>query len=151
MRRFFLAAAMFAAVTGAQAADMPDFLRGSFTDGPIAPRTVWSGFYLGGQGSYGTADMNFANANNGIATNLMAYSPLKSLVNVPTLGKTTSNNSGFGGFAGYNWQWDDIVIGIEGNVIHGGFHGFQSPPPFRYIDAFGNVAISASSTASVDV
>ena len=31
MRRFFLAAVMFGMAAGAQAADMPDFLRGSIT------------------------------------------------------------------------------------------------------------------------
>ena len=42
-----LVVAMVGPVTAAQAADMPDFLRGSFT-APVA-RTNWQGFYLGGR------------------------------------------------------------------------------------------------------
>ena len=51
MRRFLLAAVMIGAVTGAQAADMPDLpiLRGSYVDGLTASRANWNGFYLGAQ------------------------------------------------------------------------------------------------------
>jgi outer membrane immunogenic protein len=54
MRRFLLVALVCGAVTGAQAADMPDlpFLRGSFTDGLSTARVNWQGFYVGGQASY---------------------------------------------------------------------------------------------------
>ena len=48
MRRFLLAAMMFGAVTGAQAADMPDFLRGSLP-ASSAPTRNWDGWYVGGQ------------------------------------------------------------------------------------------------------
>ena len=61
MRRFFLAAVMFGAATGAQAADMPDFLRGSLPGGP-APTVNWQGFYVGGQGS-----MAFLRERNAVA------------------------------------------------------------------------------------
>jgi opacity protein-like surface antigen len=54
MRRFFLAAAIFAAATGAKAADMPDFLRGSIP-GVAAPAVNWQGFYIGGQAGYGSS------------------------------------------------------------------------------------------------
>ncbi len=56
MRRFVLAAMMFGAVSGAHAADMPDFpaLRGGFTDGLNTARVNWQGFYIGGQAGYGS-------------------------------------------------------------------------------------------------
>ena len=50
MRRFLLAAMMFGAAAGAQAADMPDFLRGSACPRP-APTRNWDGWYAGGQAS----------------------------------------------------------------------------------------------------
>ena len=61
MRRLLLVAVMCGAVSGAQAADMPDlpFLRGSFTEGLSSAKVNWQGFYVGGQAAYGTADMNF--------------------------------------------------------------------------------------------
>ena len=58
MRRFLLAAMMFGAVTGARAADLSDLpiLRGSYTDGLTSSKVNWQGFYIGGQGGYGSSD-----------------------------------------------------------------------------------------------
>ena len=52
MRRFLLAVVMCGTVSGALAADLPDFpaLRGGF--GPTS-RVNWQGWYVGGQVSYG--------------------------------------------------------------------------------------------------
>ena len=50
MRGFLLAAVMFGAASGAQAADMPDYLRGSIAP-PTASRN-WDGWYAGGQVGY---------------------------------------------------------------------------------------------------
>ena len=58
MRGFLLAAVMFGAASGAQAADMPDFLRGSLPAGP-APTVNWQGYYIGGQAGYGSSDERF--------------------------------------------------------------------------------------------
>ncbi len=65
MRKVLLAMAMFGAVSCAQAADMPDYLRGSV--GP-APTVNWRGFYVGGQAGYGSSDENFSGSN----TNMLA-------------------------------------------------------------------------------
>lgn len=149
MRRLVLTVAMLGAVSGAQAADLSDLpiLRG--TQGLTTAKVNWQGYYVGGQGSYGLANMNFNHANDGIAEGLMPYSPLKSLTNLPVLGKSSTPNTGFGGFVGYNGQWEDVVIGLEANYIHGKFDGASRPIPFRYTDASGNPAIAGSSTASV--
>ena len=69
MRRFLLVAAIVGMASGAQAADMPDFLRGSFT-APVA-RTNWQGFYIGGQASYGAADMDFTNSAQDLLKKLL--------------------------------------------------------------------------------
>jgi outer membrane immunogenic protein len=70
MRRLLVAAMMFGAMSGAQAADMPDFpvLRGGFTDGLNTARVNWQGFYIGGQAGYGSSDESFSGSN----TNLLA-------------------------------------------------------------------------------
>ena len=59
MRRFLLAAMMLGAPAGAQAADMPDLpiLRGGFTERPTTVN--WQGYYIGGQGGYGSSDEDF--------------------------------------------------------------------------------------------
>src|ERR1700754_2359876 len=76
MRRLLLPAVMFGAASAAQAADMPDFLRGSFTEAP-APRINWQGFYVGGQGSFGTSDMNFTGSTRTVAAALLANTSIE--------------------------------------------------------------------------
>src|SRR5437588_180273 len=103
MRRFLLVAAMFGAVQGAQAADLPDLpiLRGGLQEGLSSATVNWQGFYVGGQGGYGSANMNFAGANTNLAWGLQ---PITGLTpdQYPTLGKTSVTGSAWGGFAGYN-------------------------------------------------
>ncbi len=153
MRRFLLAAVMFGAASVAHAADMPELpaLRGSFVDGLTTARANWQGYYVGGQGSYGSSNMNFKGANDLLAIGLMPYSPLKDLIFVPGLGKSNSTGAGFGGFAGYNTQWEDVLVGVEASFTHGELNGSSTPRPFRYIDAFGVLQTQASSTASVQM
>jgi outer membrane immunogenic protein len=124
MRRFLLVAAMVATATATQAADMPDFLRGSFT-APVA-RTNWQGFYIGGQASYGAADMDFTNSGQDLLKKLLNNVDVEQQFNIsswPLQHKTNTQNSGFGGFLGYNAQWTDVVVGVELNYIHGKFNG----------------------------
>jgi outer membrane immunogenic protein len=153
MRGLLLAAVMFGAVSGAQAADMPDLpiLRGGLTEGLSSSSVNWQGFYVGGQGSWGGSNINFSGANDGLAEGLFSYSPLKSLADVPALGKSSSKSTGFGAFVGYNWQWSDVIIGVEGNYLHQDFFGSTTPVPFRYVDGNGILQTQSSSTASVDL
>jgi opacity protein-like surface antigen len=111
----------------AQAADMPDVLRGSFS--APAPTVNWRGFYVGGQYGYGSSTENF----NG-STNSMLNALISNLVVSETgigqsnlqLGKVTSHLQPYGAFAGYNWQWDDIVTGLEMSYMHGNLGGTAS-------------------------
>jgi outer membrane immunogenic protein len=131
MRRLLLAAVIFGAVSGAQAADLPDFaiLRGGYTDGLSAPRVNWQGFYIGGQAGYGSSDENF----NGSTTNMVAALISDNVIQQMgvgqwnlQLGKNSSRSSGYGAFTGYNSQWDDIVLGLEASYLHGSFGGSAS-------------------------
>ncbi|MGO8913618.1 MAG: outer membrane protein [Bradyrhizobium sp.] len=123
MRRFLLAAAMFGTVSCAQAADMPDYLRGSV--GPT-PTVNWRGFYLGGQGGYGASDENFNGSTttmlNALISNLVVAETGIGQANLQ-LGGDSARSSGYGAFAGYNWQWDDVVAGLEMSYLHGNFGG----------------------------
>lgn len=122
MRRLVVAFAFGVMAQSAVAADMP-FLRGSLLDSPR--RYVnWEGFYIGGQASYGATDSNFTNSTKGIVDQLLAVTVLNAEMNVsswPALGKQSSHGQGYGGFVGYNWQWTDVVLGLEANYIHGQF------------------------------
>ncbi len=123
MRGFLVATVMFGAVSAAQAADLP-VLRGGFTDGYSGGRVSWQGFYVGGQGSWGSqrsavpgiGDLQFFTAPAGVAPYVYGTPP----------STANSLNGGYGAFFGYNSQFEDVVIGIEGNYIHDGFRGTTS-------------------------
>jgi outer membrane immunogenic protein len=125
MRRFLLAVAIVGTATAAQAADMPDFLRGSFT-APVA-RTNWQGFFIGGQGGYGASDENFNGSTRSMMAALLADTLIESAMGVSRwdlgLGKSSARSSGYGAFAGYNSQWTDVVVGLEMSYLHGKFGG----------------------------
>jgi opacity protein-like surface antigen len=123
MRRFLLAAVMFGTVSCAQAADMPDYLRGSV--GP-APTVNWRGFYLGGQAGYGSSDENLTGSNTTMLNALLDHNVIQQM-DVANwnlgLGKDSARAPGYGAFTGYNWQWDDVVAGLEMSYLHGSFGG----------------------------
>jgi outer membrane immunogenic protein len=159
MRRLLLAVAMCGAVTGACAADMPDlpFLRGSFTDGLTSSRVNWQGFYLGGQAGYGSSDENFRGSTQDMMAALLADTLVEAEMGVSQwhlgLGKTSARSSAYGAFVGYNWQWDDVVLGLEASYVHGKFGGTssatearRSPAPLS--DNFFH-SVTATSSASI--
>lgn len=140
MRKFVMAAMILSAVQSAHAADLPDlpFLRGSFSDGPIRSIPVWQGYYVGGQAGMGRADMSFAESNNALISQALGPNNIieDTVLSVSEASsKTSSRQTTFGGFAGYNSQWDDVVIGIEGNYMHGRFNGTSTvaPVPLTYV------------------
>jgi outer membrane immunogenic protein len=124
MRRALWAIAMFGMVAQAQAADMPDVLRGSFS--APAPTVNWQGFYVGGQYGYGSSDEHFSGSNTSMLNSLIANNVIQEMGvgqwNLQ-LGGVSVRSSGYGGFAGYNWQWDDVVVGLEASYLHGSFGG----------------------------
>ena len=161
MRRFLLAAIIFGAASGAHAADLPDFpaLRGTYTDVPISTRVNWQGYYIGGQGGYGSSDENFRGSTRTMTAALLADTLIEAEMGVSQwnlgLGKATARTSGFGGFVGYNSQWDDVVVGIEASYLHGGFGGSTSASERRVSPAAlsdGNFHdVTATSTAAISV
>jgi len=127
MRGFVLAAAMFGTVSCAQAADMPDYLRGSLHPGPTTVN--WQGFYLGGQAGYGSSDENLSGSNQNLLAALIADNVIQEMGVAQwnlNLGKASARSPGYGAFAGYNWQWDDVVAGLEMSYLHGSFGGASS-------------------------
>jgi outer membrane immunogenic protein len=151
MRRFLLAALVLGAAHGAQAADMPDFfpaLRGGFN--PVNPGLVnWDGYYVGGQAGYG-----LINSRSSFITNsdLQAtFTPPPGFAyNWSALGAASGNGDSYGAFAGYNSQWDDVVIGIEANYNHNAFRAFTSAAGYTYNPDL-TVASVTNSSASIRI
>jgi outer membrane immunogenic protein len=158
MRKFIFVAVLSVVAQAAQAADMPDLpiLRGSFRD-DASPRPVnWEGFYIGGQAGYGSTDENFTGATNTQIARLVAYTTIENEYHIsqwPLMGKESQRSTSFGGFAGYNSQWDDVVIGLEFSYMHGKSGGASSGSfgrSFTTSDGYNNDVIS-SSTASINI
>jgi opacity protein-like surface antigen len=125
MRRFGVAAILVAMVQSASAADLP-ILRGSYTEPSFRSSRNWEGFYVGGQAGYGSSNMQFGNYNKDISSQLVSNTIIGQLFDVPawpTLQSVSHRNSSFGGFVGYNMQWENAVVGFEGNYSHGTFSG----------------------------
>jgi opacity protein-like surface antigen len=159
MRRLLLAAMMCgAALQGAQAADLP-ILRGSLWDAPQAGPTNWEGVYVGGQGAYGSADMDFSGVNSAQTARLLANTVIENGMGVSNwpmaIGKSSQRNSAFGGFIGYNAQWDDAVLGVEFNYLHGEFNGSSSASVGRLSSSAlsdGNFhEVTATSTGAMQI
>jgi len=115
MRRFVLAAMMFGAVSGAHAADMPDFLRGSLP-ASNAPTRNWDGWYAGGQVGYSWTNTDYGKTVVSLTNDLFRSTTLQAPASQLTLlGRVNGRSPGFGAFVGRNFQYDDIVLGVEAN------------------------------------
>ncbi|HKU07220.1 MAG TPA: outer membrane beta-barrel protein [Bradyrhizobium sp.] len=133
---------------GAQAADLPDLpiLRGSLA--PVAlsnARVNWQGFYVGGQADYGAITTKLPSGLNADMQATFAPPPGFTYNWQPLGGMAHSTNGGFGAFAGYNWQWDEAVLGIEGNYLHGAFSSYVSSTGYTYnLPAFTVASVTNS-------
>jgi outer membrane immunogenic protein len=147
MRRFLAMALVCGAVTGAQAADMP-FLRGSVTDGLTTAPVNWQGFYVGGQVSYGSVTSKVApGANSDLQSTFIPPAGVGYLWR--PLPSAHGDRTGFGGYFGYNTQWDDVVLGVEANYIHDGFRSISESVGIRYEPDLVTVQSMTHSTAVV--
>jgi opacity protein-like surface antigen len=114
MRRLLVAAVMIGAVSGARAADMPDYLRGSIPAGPVTRN--WDGWYAGGQVGYSWANTDYGRTVVSMTNDLFRSTTLQDPVSQFTLlGRVNGQSPGFGAFVGRNYQFDDIVLGVEAN------------------------------------
>ena len=99
------------------AADFAPYLRGSntFNDMP-GPGYQWGGFYVGGQGGYSLATVDFGAESDALDSlnDLLVVSP-----SVPVFSSASSGGGSYGGFIGYNSEWDhEVVLGVELNYSH---------------------------------
>jgi opacity protein-like surface antigen len=148
--------AMACALALPQAAQGADYLRGSQIEQPVeAPpmfgggRFDWSGFYFGGgagitdtkfKPSEGLAELvnyPFRNSITGIEAN-----PGSWLSDIP---EKRDSGATFFGIVGYNYLFDDVVLGIEADYTRSG-HSFRAG------DAISRrVALSDGSTRGIAV
>jgi opacity protein-like surface antigen len=102
------------ATTGAHAAD---YLRGPISPEPTRAATSsfdWSGAYVGINAIFNNAYVDQRNMSTPVAGATFPNTTVTT--NVPPLihfGNVHTTGGGFGGYFGYNTQWDDIVLGAE--------------------------------------
>lgn len=117
LRRVVAAVMIAASIGGARAADMPDdsWLRGSFTeDSPGFVR--WDGLQLGAQIGLSTMNADFGNAGSDQIAYILRNTTVQSEFSPSswtTLPNVTTNSSQYGVFVGYNWQWSELVLGVD--------------------------------------
>ena len=123
MRRMIFAAVLAGSAHVAQAADMPDFsntpLRGAFGDGLSSSVRKWEGYYAGAQVTQTTGNIDFTRSAKSLTDYMLRNSVLQEPVSQwVLLEKNNTTATGFGGFVGRNYQWEDVVLGFEANYNH---------------------------------
>ncbi|TAK48962.1 MAG: porin family protein [Xanthobacteraceae bacterium] len=158
MRRFVMAMVLAGIAQGAEAGSWLDvpILRGDIADVPVARQVIWQGPYVGGQASYGSANMDSASGTSDLVAFLLRNTTIENEFAVSQwqlMGQKATSNSGFGGFAGYNWQWGEAVLGLEANYLHSEFAAGISDSMTRMFttsDGYLNT-VTVDSTAAMTV
>jgi outer membrane immunogenic protein len=108
-------------------------LRGSEMFVPASPTYFsWEGFYAGGQLSYSSVQSDFSGATQPlVAYSLRVTTILDQMApdQWPVLGSRATGAAGFGGFMGYNAQWDNAIIGLELNYTHSSLNAAPASSP----------------------
>jgi outer membrane immunogenic protein len=109
MRSVICALALLALPTSAFAGDF-DILRGTM------PTIHWGGVYGGVQGGYSSSDMDFSGGVGPLVADVLRSSSLANDVSDwAVLGSISTARVNYGGFVGYNTEWEDVIIGFEAN------------------------------------
>jgi outer membrane immunogenic protein len=126
-----------ASAGGASAADWP--LRGSFEPSGYAR---WDGWHIGAQAGYANMNTDPGNSTSSLVAFILRNTTLES-EHAPsswtTLSPGTTNTAVYGGFIGYNMQWDNLVLGFD--------FGYKHP---NRLDAGSTESISRRVVTSAD-
>jgi opacity protein-like surface antigen len=158
MRRWFVALCLLGLTSGAHAGDFElPTLRGSSPFVPEAPTYHrWAGFYFGGQLGRSTTNMDFAGATESLVALMLRELALENESRPSrwkVLGESDVSSKNYGGFIGYNSQWDDVILGIDINYSRGR-HAATAPslPISRVTSAGGNTyLVNVSGSASMEI
>ncbi|MCK1652107.1 porin family protein [Bradyrhizobium sp. 149] len=120
MKKLLLA--VTAVVLGSASVQAAD-LAAQYTKAPMmAAAYNWTGFYVGGNvgGAWGSSDPSTSTVFSPVG-----YFAASSVPAINTVGAQGVNSSSVtGGFsAGYNWQVNHAVLGLEGDINYFGFKG----------------------------
>src|SRR5579863_7436567 len=148
--RWVISAVVVLALTPSAFADDLDILRGPESVG-AATFSRWSGFYFGGQLNYSNADTDFSKATQPLLSFSLRELTLEAVdqpSSWPVLGQGSAHASGFGGFVGYNTQWQDLILGLEANYTHSPFSTVAPSTPISRVIPAGSNLYSVNITGS---
>jgi opacity protein-like surface antigen len=158
MRRWFVALCLVGLAPAASAGEFElPTLRGSTPFVPAAPTYApWSGFYAGGHAGYSTANMDFAGATESLVAFMLRELALQNESRPSAwkvLGERDISGAHFGGFVGYNTQWDNVIVGIDLNYSNGTFSADAPATPIaRVTSAGGNTyLVNMTGSASMEI
>ena len=148
----------FCGANTARAADLDyDYLRGADYDPLPTPTVDWSGVYVGGHGGYTSGGLSQRDAMQSSLANYFSYRDIENEFSVSkflSLPGTRTHDASFGAFAGYNVQFDDIVLGVEADYTHTTQNSWSTNSINRILTtAAGNsevVSLSGSSNTRMD-
>ena len=123
---------------------------------PAKPMNVngWAGIYIGGQVSYSSAGGDFSKTTQAP----LAYS-LRELTleaeqqpsSWPVLGQANHSATGFGGFVGYNTQFERLVLGVEANYDQANLSLIAPNSPISRLTSAGGNTYAVTITGSGSV
>lgn len=103
MKRIVVSAALLASAVGAQAADLP--AKAPFYKAPVAAQVYdWTGFYFG------------ANVGVGLGRSLSQLTVPDGAVAIAERSRFGAAGAVGGGQIGYNWQFSNVVLGVEADL-----------------------------------
>jgi outer membrane immunogenic protein len=106
------------APVGASAADLDDSaLRGSFSNMfSTSSYSRWDGFNFGAHIGLSNMNTDFGNSTSSLVAFILRNSTLENEAapsNWTTLPSNTTNGRAYGVFLGYNYQWEQLVLGFD--------------------------------------
>lgn len=127
-----LAPALLITMLATTGADAADYLRGPISsEAPApAPTTIdWSGTYVGLHAAANNAMVNQSTVSTRLAAASFPNTGVSTTAgNLLAFGRTHETGFGFGGFLGYNTQWDDVILGAEVDYTRGGISATSTSP-----------------------
>jgi outer membrane immunogenic protein len=142
--------------------DLPNVpvLRGSapppapvYSVGP-ATFTRWSGFYVGGNVSWGSATSDFSTATKPLVQYSLQHTTLEDQVHPSDFQVLTRGSAvagGGGAFLGYNTQWQDLVLGVEATYTHTNMNTTASPTTVGRIYPSLSTSVNVGGTGNLDL
>lgn len=136
MRKSFLMTNILVAVLAGGAAQAADLATKVVTKAPVAPAFSWTGFYIGAEAGYGWAKNSFSNSVDPLNPGTLRVGDAD----------YTLDGAMVGGQIGYNYQINNLVLGVEADAAWADISGSGS-----YFDGVANTCIQSNDPCSSKV